>query len=138
MRQSVHNPTVSPRQPHALIRPHAVALACSILCLAQATVAAEAAPAELPMVAAVSTTPLPGIGLSRALFPAPVQSAPARELLDSGALDLSEFLNRRLGSVHVNEVQGNPYMMDVNYRGYTASPLLGTPQGLSVYVDGVR
>ncbi len=27
---------------------------------------------------------------------------------------------------------------DVNYRPYTASPLLGTPQGLSVYVDGVR
>ena len=24
------------------------------------------------------------------------------------------------------------------YRGYTASPLLGTPQGLSVYMDGVR
>jgi outer membrane cobalamin receptor len=40
--------------------------------------------------------------------------------------------------VHVNEVQGNPFQMDVNYRGYTASPLLGTPQGLSVYFDGVR
>jgi iron complex outermembrane receptor protein len=28
--------------------------------------------------------------------------------------------------------------MDVNFRGYSASPLLGTPQGLSVFVDGVR
>jgi outer membrane receptor protein involved in Fe transport len=56
----------------------------------------------------------------------------------SDALDLSDFLNRNLGSVHVNDMQGNPYQMDVNYRGYTASPLLGTPQGLSVYVDGVR
>ena len=27
---------------------------------------------------------------------------------------------------------------DLNYRGYTASPLLGTPQGVSVYMDGVR
>ena len=26
----------------------------------------------------------------------------------------------------------------MNYRGYTASPLLGTPAGLSVYLDGVR
>ena len=26
----------------------------------------------------------------------------------------------------------------MSYRGYTASPLLGTPQGLSVYMDGVR
>jgi len=35
-------------------------------------------------------------------------------------------------------MQGNPFQMDVSYRGYTASPLLGTQQGLSVYVDGVR
>ena len=35
-------------------------------------------------------------------------------------------------------MQGNPFQPDVNYRGYTASPLLGTPQGLSVYMDGVR
>src|SRR6185503_3109583 len=40
--------------------------------------------------------------------------------------------------VHVNEVQNNPFQPDVNYRGYTASPLLGTPQGLSIYMDGVR
>ena len=35
-------------------------------------------------------------------------------------------------------MQNNPFQPDVNYRGYTASPLLGTPQGLSVYMDGVR
>ncbi len=35
-------------------------------------------------------------------------------------------------------MQGNPFQPDVNYRGYTASPLLGTPQGLSVFMDGVR
>jgi iron complex outermembrane receptor protein len=40
--------------------------------------------------------------------------------------------------VYVNETQNNPFQPDVNYRGYTASPLLGTPQGLSVYMDGVR
>ena len=38
----------------------------------------------------------------------------------------------------MNEIQGNPYQPDINYRGYTASPLLGTPQGVSVYMDGVR
>jgi hypothetical protein len=36
-------------------------------------------------------------------------------------------LNRRLTNVFVNEIQGNPFQPDVNYRGYTASPLLGTP-----------
>ena len=63
---------------------------------------------------------------------------PAQDIEASGALDLSDFLNRRFNGVHVNEIQGNPFQPDVNYRGYTASPLLGTPQGLSVYMDGVR
>ena len=35
-------------------------------------------------------------------------------------------------------MQGNPLQADLNDRGYTASPLLGTPQGLSVDMDGVR
>src|SRR4029077_5849635 len=56
----------------------------------------------------------------------------------SGALDLSDFLNRRLNGVYLNEMQNNPVQPDLNYRGYTASPLLGTPQGISVYMDGVR
>jgi outer membrane receptor protein involved in Fe transport len=43
-----------------------------------------------------------------------------------------------MNGVFVNEVQSNPFQPDINYRGYTASPLLGTPQGLSVYMDGVR
>ena len=51
--------------------------------------------------------------------------------------DLAD-INRRMDGVHVNDVQNNPFQPDVNYRGYTASPLLGTPQGLSVYMDGVR
>ena len=86
----------------------------------------------------VASTPLPGIELARDQIPSPVQLANRKDIEDSGALDLSDFLNRRLTGVHVNEIQGNPYQPDINYRGYTASPLLGTPQGLSVYMDGVR
>lgn len=86
----------------------------------------------------VSATPLPGVELQLQDVPAPVQSATGRDIEDSGALNLSDFLNRRLDGVHVNEVQGNPFQADLNYRGLTASPLLGTPQGLSVYMDGVR
>src|SRR5687768_10111756 len=86
----------------------------------------------------VVTTPLPGVELPARRVPAPVQTATDRDIDNSGALDLSDFLNRRLNGVHVNEVQNNPFQPDVNYRGYTASPLLGTPQGVSVYMDGVR
>ena len=100
---------------------------------------ANAQPAQtLPGVEIIASMPLPGMGQPRNEIAAPVQSAGSRDIERSGALELGDFLNRRLGSVHVNEMQGNPFQMDVSSRGYTASPLLGTAQGLSVYMDGVR
>jgi hypothetical protein len=99
------------------------------------TMALRPASDKIEMVAA---TPLAGAGLSIAEIPAPVQTATARDIEESGAVTLAGFLNRRLDSLYVNEIQGNPFQPDVNYRGYTASPLLGTPQGLSIYMDGVR
>ncbi|MEO8051221.1 MAG: TonB-dependent receptor [Acidobacteriota bacterium] len=86
----------------------------------------------------VAATPLPGTDLPLDLIPAPVQTASARDIEQAGALDLSDLLNQRLSGVHINQNQENPYQPDVNYRGYSASPLLGTPEGISVYMDGVR
>ena len=45
---------------------------------------------------------------------------------------------RAMGSVSINSAQGNPLQLDVQFRGFTASPLLGLPQGLAVYQDGAR
>ncbi|HVW08405.1 MAG TPA: TonB-dependent receptor [Bryobacteraceae bacterium] len=86
----------------------------------------------------VEATPLAGFDVPASKIPAPVQSVTSQDLQQSGALDLSDYLNKRLAGVNVNESQENPYQPDVNYRGYTASPLLGTPEGISVYFDSVR
>lgn len=86
----------------------------------------------------VAATPLPGTDLPIDLIPAPVQTASARDIEQTASLDLADLLNKRLNGVHINENQENPFQPDVNYRGYTASPLLGTPEGISVYMDGVR
>jgi outer membrane receptor protein involved in Fe transport len=86
----------------------------------------------------IETTPLAGVDLPLEAIPAPAQTAIERDIADSGATDLPDFLNRRLANVFISEIQGNAFQPDVTYRGYTASPLLGTPQGLSVYMDGVR
>jgi outer membrane receptor protein involved in Fe transport len=86
----------------------------------------------------VSTTPLTGADLTADQIASPVQTASSVDIKNSGSLDLADFLNRRLNGVYFNEMQENPFQPDVNYRGYTASPLLGTPEGISVYVDGVR
>ncbi len=86
----------------------------------------------------VAPTPLPGTDIPLDELPLPVQTASARDLEQSHSLDLSDLLNQRLSGVHINQNQENPFQPDVNYRGYTASPLLGTPEGISVYMDGVR
>ena len=48
----------------------------------------------------------------------------------TSAQSLPEVLDQLSGSVNVNSTQGNPSVVDLNYRGFTASPVLGTPQGI--------
>ncbi len=86
----------------------------------------------------VAVTPLSGVEIPTDAIPAPVQTSTDADIEASGAVDLPAFLNRRLNGVNINENQENPFQPDVTYRGYSASPLLGTPEGLSVYMDGVR
>jgi iron complex outermembrane receptor protein len=79
-----------------------------------------------------------GIGIDPALVPANVQRATSEALERSQSLDLTDFLNRGFSSVNINHAQNNPLQPDFNFRGFTASPLLGLPQGLAVYQNGVR
>jgi outer membrane receptor protein involved in Fe transport len=85
-----------------------------------------------------ATTPLHGSRLPADHVPANVQTVTAEDMADHKSLDLSTYAGEALGSVHLNDVQGNPLQSDVQYRGFLASPLLGAPQGLSMYLDGVR
>lgn len=93
---------------------------------------------ELQNIDVVGTTPLPSIGTPINQVPANVQTGSSKELSQQESLDLSEYLDNNLGSVNTSNTVANPYQADVSFRGFTASPLLGTPQGLSVYMDGVR
>ena len=79
-----------------------------------------------------------GFDIARDRVPANVQTATAEDIRQSQALDLTDFMNRELGSVSINQAQNNPLQPDVNFRGFTASPLLGLAQGLAVYENGVR
>ncbi len=101
-------------------------------------VMAEDANIKTEKVEVISTTPLAGVGLPLEQIPAAIQTVKDKDLVEQKSLSIADFINQNLTGVNVNEVQNNPYQPDVNFRGYTASPLLGTPQGLSVFVDGVR
>jgi outer membrane receptor protein involved in Fe transport len=82
--------------------------------------------------------PLPGLGLTKEQIPGNVQSLSAQDIKESHALSLTDLMNSKMQSVTVNDYQGNPFQMDVQYRGFTAGPQIGTPQGLSAFIDGIR
>jgi outer membrane receptor protein involved in Fe transport len=87
----------------------------------------------------IATTPLQGgSGVDIDKIPAHVQVISADDLEQTQSLSLPEYMSRYLGSVNINDAQNNPYQPDVQYRGFTASPLMGLPQGLSVYMNGIR
>jgi outer membrane receptor protein involved in Fe transport len=67
-----------------------------------------------------------------------VQVVKGEAMQEQGSLTIADYMNNNLVGVSINETQNNPYQPDVLFRGFTASPLLGTPQGLSVFQDGVR
>ncbi len=97
-----------------------------------------AAAQELSQVLVIGTAPLPGLGQPLEEVPTNVQAATSQDIRRQQSLDLTEFLNNNFSGISISQSQDNPFQADVNYHGFTASPLLGTPEGLSVYIDGVR
>jgi outer membrane receptor protein involved in Fe transport len=131
----------APRRRGAVIAAAAVA----VLSPATATAQSESPPSSeagpvvtLPAVEVIGTTPLPGFGLPLKDVPANVQVFGGRELQRQRPTDVTQFLDQNANSVSAGSGQGNMYQQDLNFRGFAASPLLGTPQGLSVFQDGVR
>jgi outer membrane receptor protein involved in Fe transport len=97
-----------------------------------------AAAQELPQVTIIANTPLSGLGLPLNQIPANVQTVDSEQMQRQQTLTLADYLNNNFSGVSVVESADNPFQLDINYHGFTASPLIGTPEGLSVYVDGVR
>src|SRR3954465_11550550 len=104
----------------------------------EARAANPAAELEAPAGDVGGTPPLPGVGTPISAVPANVQTANDRQIDALPSPALPDFLERAMGGFLSSSSQGNPFQPDVSFRGFSASPLLGTPQGISVYVDGVR
>lgn len=93
---------------------------------------------QLPTVDVIDFTPLPALGIPVEKYPGNVQSVTPEEIENQNLLDISDMLYRNLGSVNIDSNQNNPWQNDLSYRGFLASPLTGSPIGLSVYLDGMR
>jgi outer membrane receptor protein involved in Fe transport len=124
-------PLLMPATTRATVR------AALLLSCLTAALPGTAAPDDPELAELVVTAPV-GTPLARDRVPARVQSASSGDVDALQPLDLTELLNRGFGSVSIGHAQNNPLQPDVNFRGQTASPLLGLPQGLAVYANGVR
>jgi hypothetical protein len=92
----------------------------------------------LPRLVVYSTTPVSGSGIDPKKVPAGVNVVDANQIKQTGSLNISDVLQKYVPGIIVNEVAGNPFQPNVQFRGFVASPVAGTPQGLAVYQNGVR
>ena len=86
----------------------------------------------------VGVAPTLSGGVPRNRLPAAVAVIDADDLALSGAVSIASLLNERLGAVSLSDTSGNPFQPTIRFRGFTASPLLGLPQGVAVFQNGAR
>lgn len=86
----------------------------------------------------VGVTPLPGVGVDRGRVAAAVTVIEGGDLAARGAASLADALHERLGAVALEGTTTNPFQPTLRFRGFAASPLVGLPQGIAVYQNGVR
>ena len=86
----------------------------------------------------IQATAIAGAAVDADKIPGNVQTLDAADLTRVGSADLTGAMDSRLGSVSINDTLDDPFQPDILYRGFEASPVLGTPEGLAVYQNGVR
>ena len=92
----------------------------------------------LPTFDVVATTPLNGGQINVAQSPFAVWQTGAQDIQTFNDTTLPNTLARSAPGVSVGNVSGNEFEPDLFYRGFDATAVTGTPQGLAVYQNGTR
>ena len=79
----------------------------------------------------------PGV-IDRDKVPSNIQIMAAPDFDHTVTPSLLDAISRALPGVALSDQTGNQFQLDLNYRGFIASPVIGTPQGIAVYQNGVR
>jgi iron complex outermembrane recepter protein len=92
----------------------------------------------LQTIEVVGVSPVPGGGIDREKVPANVQTIDASDLDHAKTPSLLDGMVQSLPGVSLSDQSGNAFQRSLDYRGFTASPVPGTVQGLAVYQNGTR
>ncbi len=134
----------APKKKPAVAAPAAPAAPAQTVTTAPATSAtppaaapASTVPPESVEAGFVKMSPLGG-ELPIEKVPGGVATVSAKDIERTGAVTVQEALQTRVPGVIIGDIQGNAFQTDVQYRGFTSSPVNGQPQGLAIYQNGVR
>ena len=83
-------------------------------------------------------TPTAGSEIEVDKVPAGINAVGAGQIQRTGSLNIADALQQQVPGIVISDVTGNPFQPDMQFRGFVASPVAGTPQGLAVYQNGVR
>src|SRR5260370_1312465 len=95
--------------------------AAGMLAFVPAAAWAQASPraVELPTIEVVESSPLSPADLDRDKVPANVQSLSAPDFDHAKSPDLLQAIGQHLPGVTLSDQTGNPFQLDLNYRGFT-------------------
>jgi outer membrane receptor protein involved in Fe transport len=91
-----------------------------------------------PTTPVAPTAPLPGADIETEKLTGSAYTVGAEQIKQSDSLNVTDSLVKYLPGVLSSDVAGNPFQPNIEFRGFVASPVSGTPQGLAVYQNGVR
>ena len=83
-------------------------------------------------------TPTAGSGMDVDKVPAAINAVGAGQIARTGSLNIADALQQYVPGIVINDTTGNPFTPGIEFRGFVASPVNGTPQGLAVYQNGMR
>ncbi len=113
-----------------------------MVCGVAGRAAAQDAPATssvvLPEIEVVQITPVAGSAVQQDKIPASVTVVDKGDIARTYSPNVTTSLDRYVPSVNINQAAGNAFQPDLEFRGFLASPVPGTPQGVAVYQNGVR
>jgi iron complex outermembrane recepter protein len=116
-------------------------LALAVLAMSSPDLALAQTPESttiLPPVEVVGATPLLGSGVDRDKVPAATHVLTDQDIRQDGYPQALRALDENVSGVTLDAAAGNPFQPSLFYHGFQASPLQGNPQGLAVYLGGVR
>ncbi len=83
-------------------------------------------------------SPVKGSEIPLEKVPTAVSQVTSAEIDRSGSPAIEQAIQQQVPGAIVSDVNGNEFQTTIQYRGFSASPVEGTPQGLAVYQNGVR